>query len=400
MQDILDTMLIFIGALLLISLVILHELGHYVAAKRSGIEVEEFGIGFPPKAATIGRRNGTEYTLNWLPLGGFVKLKGEHDSDTEPGSFGAASLGAKVRVMVAGVLVNIITAVFLLSIISLFGMPQAINNQFNVASDSKVVRQEVVMSVAKDSVADSMGLKSGDKIVSIKPVSCIDESCVVTIKESAELSVATSSLAGQEIEIEYITKAGEQSSAVGTLLSEEEVTASKEAYRLCIEAGELNSKDCPQSKGFLGVVPSDNIEKQATWSAPLVGLVTTGQFVQATFSGLGGIVADLFEGDTSSAAEQTTGVVGIGYILSDLSSRGFISVLFLTALISISLAVMNILPIPALDGGRLFVTLLFRVLRLPLSKKTEERIHGSGFVVLMLLFLLITVLDVQRYILK
>ncbi len=398
-------MLIFIGAILLISLVILHELVHYFAAKRSGIDVEEFGIGFPPKAATLGHRNGTEYTLNWLPLGGFVKLKGEHDSDTEPGSFGAASLGAKVRVMVAGVAVNLITAVLLLSIISLFGMPQAIENQFNIASDSKIVRQEVVMSVAKDSVADSMGLKSGDKILSIGAssvggVDCLGEGCTIEIKESSQLSEATASLAGQEVVVEYVTKEGETSTATGTLLTEEEVTSSKAEYQSCVDEGEIDSKDCPQLKGYLGVVPSDNTERQATWSAPIVGLVTTGQFVKATLGGLGSIVSDLFKGDTSSAKEQTTGVVGIGYILSDLSSRGFMSVLFLTALISISLAVMNILPIPALDGGRLFVTLLFRVIGKPLTKKTEERIHGSGFIVLMGLFLLITILDVQRFILK
>lgn len=393
-------MLILVGALLLISLVILHELGHYFAAKRSGIDVEEFGIGFPPKAATIGRRNGTEYTLNWLPLGGFVKLKGEHDSDTEPGSFGAAPLGAKIRVMVAGVIVNIITAAVLLSVISLFGMPQAIEGQFNLASDSKIVRQEVVMSIAKDSVADSMGLESGDKITAIEQVNCGNETCIYTITESEQLPAATTALAGQEVVVSYIDKDGESLQASGTLLSAQEVADSKTANKSCIEEAVLDAKDCPQSKGYLGVIPSNYIERQATWSAPIVGIVTTGQFVQATFQGLGGIVSDLFKGDTSSAAEQTTGVVGIGYILSDLSSRGFMSVLFLTALISISLAAMNILPIPALDGGRLFVTLLFRAIKRPLTKKTEERIHGTGFALLMGLFVLITFLDVQRFIIK
>ena len=95
-----------------------------------------------------------------------------------------------------------------------------------------------------------------------------------------------------------------------------------------------------------------------------------------------------------------TGVLGIGFILGELADRGFMSVIFLTAVISLSLALMNILPIPALDGGRLFVTLLFRLIRKPLSKDLEEKIHGSGFALLMLLFIAVTVLDVQRFILN
>src|SRR6056297_1594742 len=102
-------LLIILGALSLVGTVILHELGHFYAARRSGVEVDEFGIGFPPKAKTIGHKNGTEYTLNWLPLGGFVRLKGESDSDTSPGSFGSARLRDKVKIMLAGVAINLIT---------------------------------------------------------------------------------------------------------------------------------------------------------------------------------------------------------------------------------------------------------------------------------------------------
>ena len=114
--------LIILGALLIIGIVIVHEMGHFFAARKAGVEVEEFGIGFPPRAKTLTKKNGTEYTLNWLPLGGFVKLKGEHDSDTEPGSYGAAKLGDKIKIMVAGVVINALTAVVIFSVISLFGL--------------------------------------------------------------------------------------------------------------------------------------------------------------------------------------------------------------------------------------------------------------------------------------
>lgn len=378
-------MLIFVGILLILSLVILHELGHFWAARCAGIEVEEFGIGFPPRAKILTKKNGTEYTLNWLPLGGFVKLKGEHDSDTAKGSFGAASLKQKVLVMIAGVGMNVLAAVVLLSIIAAVGMPQVINNQFSVASDTKIVQHDVVLSVYPGSPADKAKLEDGDKLISIVDKSC-PETCVNKIEKSEDLRGVTENLAGKSVSIIY----GRDSNAydeevTAQLLTKEEVEASKQT-------------DNP--KGYLGVVPSDFIKQRSTWSAPIVGAGLTVQFFGETLKGIGGLVADLFQGNGAKAGEQVTGVVGIGYILKDLSAQGFMSVLFMVAIISVSLAVMNVLPIPALDGGRLFVTLLFRVLKKPLTKETEERIHGTGFAALMLLFVLITVLDVKRFIIN
>src|SRR5665647_1050579 len=107
-------MLLFIlGAILFVSLVLVHEWGHFITSKKNGVEVEEFGLGFPPRAKVLGKKNGTLYSLNWLPLGGFVKLKGEHDSDTSKGSFGAASIKVKSLIMVAGVGMNLIVAYLL-----------------------------------------------------------------------------------------------------------------------------------------------------------------------------------------------------------------------------------------------------------------------------------------------
>jgi regulator of sigma E protease len=380
-------MLIILGILFLISLVIVHELGHFWAARRAGVEVEEFGIGFPPRAKVLGEKNGTVYTLNWLPLGGFVKLKGEHDSDTTKGSFGAARLKDKVTIMVAGVLMNIMAAIVLLSIIAAVGMPKVIDGQFSVVSDNKIVQQDVVLAVQPDSPAAKAGLQDGDKIKSIKPQICDSEICESKdVRESNDLKNITKDLAGQYVRIDYDRNGVSSDEYVfATLLSEDEVVASK-------------SSDEP--KGYLGVIPSDFIKQRATWSAPIVGTVVTGQFFWETLKGLGGIISDLFQGQGSAAKEQVTGIVGIGYVLNELSKQGFMSVLFLTAVISISLAVMNILPIPALDGGRLFVTLLFRVIRKPLNKDIEERIHGTGFALLMLLFVLITVFDVQRFIIN
>lgn len=381
-------MLVIIGFLLIILLVIGHEAGHFFAARRAGIEVEEFGVGFPPRAKVITVKNGTEYTLNWLPLGGFVKLKGEHDSDTTAGSFGAARLRDKVKVMVAGVLMNFLIAYVLFTLIALVGMPQLVENQFTVASDTKITRQEVLAGyVEPGSPADTAGLKLNDTIKSIEEKSacdvCLNEPTKFELKESAQLGEATKSLAGKEVSL-IIDRKGTEQVLSTTLLTDEIVAASK-------------GSDNP--KGYLGVVPTEFSARKSTWSAPIVGAGVTLQFTELTFNGLWSIVTGLFRGDTTQATEQVSGVVGVGYIFSSASFLGPVFMLMIVAVISLSLAIMNILPIPALDGGRLFVTLFYRLIKRPLTEKTEERIHGTGFAVLMILFVLITILDVQRFVL-
>ena len=176
-------------------LVILHEFGHFIVAKKSGVEVEEFGIGFPPRAKTIKKKNGTEYTLNWLPIGGFVKLKGEHDSATEPGSFGAARFRQKVGIIAAGVGMNWLAAIVIFTVLSLIGMPQIIDNQFSVKSDSTVARQEVFAgSVADDSPAKSIGVSQGDRIISV------NDNKIGSVHQLQDLTKVN---AGKTVEVTY-----------------------------------------------------------------------------------------------------------------------------------------------------------------------------------------------------
>ncbi len=379
-------MLVFIGFLLIILLVIIHEAGHYITAKRNGIEVEEFGIGFPPKAKSLGVRNGTEFTLNWLPLGGFVKLKGENDSDTTAGSFGAASLAAKVKVMVAGVVMNLLTAFVLFTFIALIGMPQLIENQFTVASDVTITRQDVLANFIEDgSPAATSGLELNDSIqtVSNANAECGQDTCSYTIEQVEDLRTATSALAGQDVVLD-VQRGSELVQLAATLRSEEAVR---------------ESRDTDEPVGYLGVVPVEFTSQRSTWSAPIVAAGVTAQFTQATLKGFGSIISGLAQGDTDAATEQVSGVVGIGFVFDAASFLGPVFMLMIVAVISLSLAIMNILPIPALDGGRLFVMLLFRSINKPLTKEVEERIHGTGFLLLMVLFVLITVVDVQRFVL-
>src|SRR5438270_10713905 len=138
-------LLFVVGIVLFIGLVVVHEWGHFIVARRNGVEVEEFGIFFPPRLYTRKTKAGWLFSINALPLGGFVRLKGEHDSDTAPGSFGAASLWVKSKIMAAGVLMNLATALVLLTILALVGMPKLIPNQYTVKSDTKLITQPVII---------------------------------------------------------------------------------------------------------------------------------------------------------------------------------------------------------------------------------------------------------------
>jgi regulator of sigma E protease len=154
--------------ILFIGLVVVHELGHFIVARRNGVEAEEFGIGFPPKAWSKrikSPKGDYDFSLNWLPLGGFVRLKGEHDADTEKGSFGAASLWVKVKIMLAGVVMNAVTAFALLTLLAIVGLPKVIENQFTVPSDTKIVKNEVVITALEaDAPAAKAGLKEQDVV--------------------------------------------------------------------------------------------------------------------------------------------------------------------------------------------------------------------------------------------
>ncbi len=360
-----DIVLFIVGIILFIGLVVVHELGHAIVARRNGVEVEEFGVGFPPKAWGKKLKNGTLFTLNWLPLGGFVKLKGEHDSADGPGTYGGASLWAKTKILLAGVGMNWITAVAIFTLLALMGMPKILPNQFNIPSDNYVSISDVLaVNVGKDSPAAKAGVQAGDSIISFAGQPVVS---------GEGFKKQTESHAGQTVQLVYKHS--------GTTV-QKDVT--------------LNA-DNKNGKGFIGVGTGDRAAQRATWSAPIVGVGITVQFTYETFKGLGNLLADLFQTKFAEAGANVAGPVGIITILKDSSALGISSVLFLIGVISLTLAVMNVLPIPALDGGRLFVTLLFRALKRRLTKKREEAIQAAGFAMLLLLIILVTIVDVQRF---
>jgi len=349
-----------------------------LAARRGGVVVEEFGIGFPPKVWSKKLKSKMLLSINLLPLGGFVRLKGEHDADTEKGTYGAAPLSTKVKIMTAGVAMNLATALVILTFLAIVGMPKLVENQFTVTSDTTVTKQEVLVGyVEPGSPAQQAGLESRDQLIAVGT----DDGGLQQVTSLATFPETTKNYAGQKVLIQV--RQGDQTDTKEVQLrTQQEVDA---------------SKNTDKPKGYLGIVPTEYVIQRSTWSAPVVAVGTAAQFTQLTLKGIGTALASVVTGQGSKAAEQVSGPVGIFVVIKDGATLGYRFILMIIAIISLTLAIMNILPIPALDGGRLFVTLGFRAFKKPLKKETEEKIHGFGFAALMLLFVVITVVDVRRF---
>lgn len=417
---------VIVGFVILMLLVVIHEYGHFRAARKNGVEVEEFGIGFPPRMKGWLRnpdyekqlaewknsgKKGTKpakwvrlekpewgkkqksliFSINWLPIGGFCSMKGESDSDKRPHSFGAASLWAKTKILFAGVAMNWLAAFVILTVLAWTGMPTFMENQFHMPGDSyENVAHIVISSVIEGSPADISGLKADDYIIRAGDTEIKSTSDVFSYNE-----------AHAEDEAVYVVSRAKSA------------TDKDDREELTISA-KLNSSD---AEYLLGIrIHEDSLPTtRATWSAPIVAAVNTVQLTGETFRGLGTMVASLGSGivkqfsaddnvrsqgasELKTVGDSVSGPVGIIGILFPASlESGPTTLAFLAALISVSLACMNVLPIPALDGGRFVLIALFRLRRKILTKEMEEKIVARTFVFLLILIAIVTVLDITRF---
>jgi regulator of sigma E protease len=358
--------------LLFASLVLLHEYGHFVVARRNGVKVEEFGFGFPPKL--YGRvHKGVLYSFNLLPLGGFVRLKGEDANDMSEGSFAAASLATKAKILMAGVSMNLLTAFIIFYALCVTGLP-GLGKQFEPSFLKPTYAQNkqlILSDVEKNSPAAAVGLKRGDYVLAFDGK---------TISTDVQLHDLTKANAGREASLTV---------KQGNTVKDIKVT---------LRPPSANS-------GFLGVV-SQQVYKlrydplQAVAAAAYVTLallVATIVGVFQLFIALPSLIMGLFSASVPAAAAAASGPVGIVFILKSISSLGWAYVFLFMANISVALAAFNALPLPALDGGRLFVSVVQRVTKRTWKPETEAKYHAVGFMALIGLMVLISVYDVRKY---
>jgi regulator of sigma E protease len=273
---------------------------------------------------------------------------------------------------------NLLTAFILFTFLALIGIPKIIENQFTVARDTKVIRSDVLVGYVSDgSPAQKAGLKSEDRLVAIEDNTGKKE----YISQTNKLIDITKKFAGKDVVI-TVTRQGDIKNLKAQLRTEKDVKASE-------------ATDKPI--GYLGVTQANYTEQRSTWSAPIVAAGLIKQFTELTLKGLGSLVGNLFRGNAQEATKQVSGPIGIFVIIRDGSLLGIRFILMIVAIISLTLAIMNALPIPALDGGRLFVTLLYRVMRKPLTKEVEEKIHGTGMIFILGAAFLISIVDVRRF---
>lgn len=369
---------IIIFIIILGVLIVVHEFGHFLAARRTGIRVDEFGIGYPPRAARLFRWHETIFTLNWIPFGGFVKIFGENpDEESLSGpesatSFARKSKPAQALVVAAGVIFNLLFAWFLISIGFMVGLPSPVGEG---AAATRVENPRlVIVNIAEGSPAALAGLKVGDVIDAVSA-----DSAVLSPNISEEVPTLSPEIVSffigehEDSEISIAYSRGKEWGRV-SVMPQEGIVSDKKAIGISMEM-----------IGTLKLPPH-----QAIWE----GAKTTALLTKATTISIAAFIFDAFRGQ--SDISQITGPVGIVGLVGDASRLGFIFILSFTAFISINLAVINLIPFPALDGGRLLFILIEAIKRSPINPRIANGLNAVGFVLLISLMIIVTANDILR----
>ena len=375
----LTTLIIFI--LILGLLIFVHEMGHFFVARKMGVKVDEFGIGLPPRIFGVYKdKNGkwkkvigskevkdvpkTIYSLNWLPLGGFCNIKGENgEGKNEKDSFASKKIWQRASILTAGVAMNFLLCAVLLSAGFMIGLPQAITD----AEDKSLYirgRQIVISEVADNSPAKNAGVQMGDYLTSIEGVK------FESVEEASDFIAGRE---GQELAI-ILTRGDE----------------------------EISKKIIPQKtedvkdRAIIGVgLVKTGIISYPLHKAVYMGFVSTVKLTKLILITFFELFRDFIFG--KDVKVDVAGPIGIAVLTGQVARMGFIYILQFTALISLNLAIINFLPIPALDGGRMVFLLIEKIRGSAISQKIENRINTIGFACLMLLFIVVTFHDISRF---
>jgi regulator of sigma E protease len=368
---------ILIVLVIIFVLVLVHEFGHFVVAKLSGMRVDEFGIGFPPRALTIGKIGETEYTLNWLPIGGFVRIYGEDGQEgvePNPRAFTSKPRSLQALTLIAGIVMNFILAYVLITTSLIIGTQEELSNDAQLATAKNL--QVAFAAVTPGGPAAQAGFLPGDIITS---------------------ATSTSKTSGinydGDLPAGYVTLIG-----IDTALNPITFSVNRNGRHLVITATpRLKTIPSAPARPALGVqIVSIGVIKTPAKEA----IVQAGQveWNEVKYEAIG--LFDFFKSFVLFKPDlsQVSGPIGIAGVVGQASSNGFGALLSLTALISVSLALFNLIPIPALDGGRLLFVIIEAIIERPIHQKIAERINMAGLVIIGLLFVIVCIHDILNLI--
>ncbi len=364
-------MAIVILILILALLIFIHELGHFLAAKLFNIKVEEFALGFPPKIFGI-KRGETEYKLNLLPFGGYVKIYGENpDAESLMGPDRARSMSHQPKwkqavVLLAGIFFNLLLAWGLVSIGFMIGLP---TSQSAVPAHAHLKNPQVtIVEIYPESPAAIAELKSGDVI---KELSLTSNETISAPLSPEGINQFIFEHQGEELSLEYIR---EKENKEAILVSAPGFVEGKEIVGITTDV--------------IGTV------KLSFFRSIGDGFITTCRLTGATVVAFVHLIGDAFKGDAD--IQTLTGPVGLVGVISDSSALGFVYVLLLISFISINLAVINLFPFPALDGGRVLFLGIEAIKRSPIRPQVANWLNTIGFVLLILLMIVVTFHDITN----
>ncbi len=358
------TTLLVVG--ILVFLIVVHELGHFLVAKLFKVKVEEFGVGYPPRAFLMTTIKGTAYTLNWIPFGGFVRLLGEDaDAPKQKGSFALAPRYVQALILAAGVTMNLLAGWLLFAGALYAGIPHVVTSQ-----DTGEPARLVVSAVLPGSPADVSGIVSGDEILSVRDVS----SGMETLLTPEDMISFVQERGGREVEVTTLRG------------SEERITTLHPAHS-------VNPSNADKPAIGIGLVMVQNDPM------PLIDALTTA--LPLTIDKLTVVAYGLYDIFRNSIAgapalEGVVGPVGLVSVVGDAAEHGIGSVFALAGFISLNLVIVNLLPIPALDGGRLVLLGIESVIRRDAPRVAVAVLNTIGVLAIVVLMVTVTYNDIVR----
>ena len=370
-------MTIVLVILILVSLIIFHEFGHFIAAKVSGVRVEEFGVGYPPTALSLGHIGETEYTLNWIPFGGFVRLFGDEGERVRgAGAFVSANRGKQAFILVAGILMNLIAGWAFFTAGYMMGIPRPITDVAGASATSTAGAQLFIADVLSGSPADAAGIKPGDEILAISDTSGTAPSLSVSGVQSF-----VEKRGGQKLSIEYLRGAGtghEATSSTTVIPANAVIPSAPNRAAVGMDLVLITNTPLPFTAASMASFSS-------CYSAFFAVAESVWSIIEHTIFG-------------SLNLQGLVGPVGLVSVVGEAMQAGFGQVLALAGFISINLAVINLLPIPLLDGGRLLVVAIEAATRRRTPRLLIHILNTVGVVAVLLLMVVVTYHDIARLI--